>query len=372
MTQNGSDLAPPPDRRISAAYPASVGVRFRRSIKLAPGVRLNVTKTGFGVTAGGKVARYSVHSSGRRTVGLGLPGTGTYYQQSSGGGSRSGTAARATNRQQVVQAVDPIQLIPKPGLLASVAERAYHRGLLSYLGGDYAAALESFEWVLSTDPAAASASLFAGIAANSIGDTPRAIKHLESVVGSANGLPDRYQAKFLPSGLSLTLAVRITDSVTAAPEFGELAATLALAELYQSAGRLEDAIGLLQQLHESLPDPLVRLSLCDLLYADADYDAVIETSADVINESDASVETMHLRGAAVLATEHPTAALETFTAALAKTSNRETRLLNAVRFDRAIILEQLGQQKRARADLERVYAADPDFEDVKERLASLP
>ena len=345
-----------------------MGVQFRRSIKLAPGVRLNVTKTGFGVTAGGKVARYSVHSSGRRTLGLALPGTGTYYQQTSGGGSKGGTGGSRDS----APAVDPTQLIPKPGLLASVAERAYHRGLVSYLGGDYPAALESFEWVLATDPTAASASLFAGVAANAIGDPPRAIKHLESVVASANGLPDRYQTKFLPAGLSLTLVVRITDSVTAAPPFGELAAALALAELYQTAGRLEDAIGLLQQIHESLPDTLVRLSLCDLLYADSDYEAVIEISSGVTNESDVEVETMHLRGAAFLATDHPTAALETFTSALAKTSNREARLINAVRYDRAIVLEQLGQAKRARDDLERVYAADPEFEDVKERLAALP
>ena len=191
-------------------------------------------------------------------------------------------------------------------------------------------------------------------------------------MGSTSGLPDHYQAKFLPAGLSLTLAVRITDSVSAAPPFGELAAALALAELYQAAGRLEEAIGLLQQLFETLPDPLVRLSLCDLLYADGDYEAVLETSAGVTNESDVEVETMHLRGAAFLATGHPTAALETFTAALAKTTNREIRLLNAVRYDRAIVLEQLGQDKRSRHDLERVYAADPAFEDVRERLAGMP
>lgn len=56
-----------------------MGVRFRRSIEIAPGVRLNVTKTGIGATFGGKGARYSVHSSGRRTVGVSVPGTGTYY-----------------------------------------------------------------------------------------------------------------------------------------------------------------------------------------------------------------------------------------------------------------------------------------------------
>ena len=67
-----------------------------------------------------------------------------------------------------------------------------------------------------------------------------------------------------------------------------------------------------------------------------------------------------------------TVTTRTFTAALAKTSGRDGRLLNAVRYDRAIVLDQLGQRKRARADLERIYAADPAFEDVKERLAAMP
>ena len=226
-----------------------VGVRFRRSIKLAPGVKLNVTKSGFGVTTGSKVARYSVHSSGRRTVGLGLPGTGTYYQKSSVGGPSRATSSRAGGSPESV-AIDATTAIPRPGLLASGSERAYHNGLLSYLGGDHADALSSFEQVLSTDPSVTSAHLFAGIAATSIGDAARAIGHLESVVGSTAGLPDRYQAKYLPdSQFTVSIGVRITDSVTATPPFGELAASLALAELYQTAGRLEDAIGQIGRAH---------------------------------------------------------------------------------------------------------------------------
>ena len=42
-------------------------MRFRRSIKLGKGVRLNVSKSGFGLSAGVRGARCSVHSSGRRT-----------------------------------------------------------------------------------------------------------------------------------------------------------------------------------------------------------------------------------------------------------------------------------------------------------------
>jgi hypothetical protein len=52
------------------------------------------------------------------------------------------------------------------------------------------------------------------------------------------------------SVFNLSLGVRITDSIVATPEFGNLAAVLALAEAYQSAGRLEEAIGLMQQIHE--------------------------------------------------------------------------------------------------------------------------
>jgi len=42
---------------------------------------------------------------------------------------------------------------------------------------------------------------------------------------------------------------------------------------------------------------------------------------------------------------------------------------NAVRYDRALLLEQLGQSKRSRDDLERIYAVNPTFDDVKDRPA---
>jgi hypothetical protein len=56
---------------------------------------------------------------------------------------------------------------------------------------------------------------------------------------------------------------------------------------------------------------------------------------------------------------------------LAKTSGRDPELLKVVRYDRALACEAAGQRGRAKQHPERIYAADPGFEDVKERLASL-
>ena len=75
---------------------AKLGFRMRKSMKVAPGVRLSVSKSGVGASVGGKGARYSAHSSGRRTttVGSGVV-PGVYYQSSKGGGSsRSGSGSR--------------------------------------------------------------------------------------------------------------------------------------------------------------------------------------------------------------------------------------------------------------------------------------
>ena len=58
-----------------------MGFRFRKSVKIAPGVRLNIGKKSVGISAGVKGARVSVNSSGRKTTTVGIPGTGLSYQK---------------------------------------------------------------------------------------------------------------------------------------------------------------------------------------------------------------------------------------------------------------------------------------------------
>ncbi|MCE7887674.1 MAG: DUF4236 domain-containing protein [Alphaproteobacteria bacterium PRO2] len=52
-----------------------MGFRFRKSIKIIPGIRLNLSKSGPSVSVGGKGLTYNVSKKGTRTT-VGIPGTG--------------------------------------------------------------------------------------------------------------------------------------------------------------------------------------------------------------------------------------------------------------------------------------------------------
>ena len=64
-----------------------MGFRFRKSVKIAPGIKLNLGKKSASVSFGGKGARYTVSSTGRKTASVGIPGTGISYSEQNGGKS---------------------------------------------------------------------------------------------------------------------------------------------------------------------------------------------------------------------------------------------------------------------------------------------
>ncbi|MCQ4267391.1 DUF4236 domain-containing protein [Stutzerimonas degradans] len=52
-----------------------MAIRFRKSIKIAPGVRLNVSKSGISTSVGGKGATANFSKRGTRVT-VGIPGSG--------------------------------------------------------------------------------------------------------------------------------------------------------------------------------------------------------------------------------------------------------------------------------------------------------
>ena len=88
-----------------------MGFRFRKSVKIAPGVRLNIGKKSVGISAGVKGARVSVNSSGRKTTTVGLPGTGLSYSKTEKiGGSTKPKAASTPSSDE------PLETVTRPDL----------------------------------------------------------------------------------------------------------------------------------------------------------------------------------------------------------------------------------------------------------------
>ena len=75
-----------------------MATRFRKSIKIAPGVKLNINKKSIGITAGVKGAHVSVNSKGRKTTTVGIPGTGLSYTETSKIGASTDKTSNRNSR----------------------------------------------------------------------------------------------------------------------------------------------------------------------------------------------------------------------------------------------------------------------------------
>lgn len=83
-----------------------MGLRFRKSFKVAPGVKVNLNKKSTSVTFGGKGVHKTYSSSGKKTTSVGIPGTGAYYTTSSGGGS--GSKKPSSHKRISTDNLDPV------------------------------------------------------------------------------------------------------------------------------------------------------------------------------------------------------------------------------------------------------------------------
>ena len=72
-----------------------MGLGFRKSFKVAPGVRFNVSTRGVGASVGTKGLRYSVNSRGQRRTTVSIPGSGLSYSSYSSSGSKGGSSGRS-------------------------------------------------------------------------------------------------------------------------------------------------------------------------------------------------------------------------------------------------------------------------------------
>ena len=84
-----------------------MGWRFRKSIKILPGVRVNIGKNSTSISLGGRGFHRTYSSTGRVTTSIGIPGTGVYYTTSTNGNSTPMRNSRMTQFGEIANYNNP-------------------------------------------------------------------------------------------------------------------------------------------------------------------------------------------------------------------------------------------------------------------------
>jgi len=339
-----------------------MGFRFWRRIKIAPGVTLNLSKSGGSLSVGPRGAKVTVGARGRRAT-VGIPGTGLFYssrldagrgRESARGSARPATAARRLDLGFFRRLVVPAE------------ERELVEGLRELVAGNEEATRDHLRRAVHL----ADGAYLAGFLALKREELREAGIDLVAAAGKSGEL-GRYLAKY---GISATMSLPITDEVSAHVGPDLRGVLLGLVEVYQRQQRWQDAIDCLEKLRRLEPDDVVvKSSLAELLLDAHPGDKnvcqkIVRLAEGIENETPIHTALLLYRARALRGLGLGDAARETLTAALRRRKGRPDDLLKALRYERALVYEELGKRTRARAELEKLYAEDPDYEDVAARL----
>jgi tetratricopeptide (TPR) repeat protein len=346
-----------------------MSIRFRRSIKIIPGLRLNINKDSVGLSMGVRGAHYTVNSKGRRTASVGIPGTGLYATEVLSSGRKKSSRA-----QESLAATDKYLMgsnPPKPGLFAGKAERALNEFLLDIYNSEStdtptqvvekAKALRAQHDALR--PALELISFLHAITDKEL--SKEAVKWVPGLWKNREALfADSLVKKYL---IGIYPSVQISRGISTNLPYTMQTLGFMYVEVLQGDEKYDEALATLNDLE---PDALIAISTADIELSKKDFEAAIETTEDVDNEDDVSAMLLIFRGIAFRGKGLHEAALECFKRALAK-KDRSQEILHRARFERADTYIAMGKKAMAVKDLEKILVDNPSYDGVSEKLDSL-
>jgi hypothetical protein len=339
--------------------------RYRKSINLGGGVRLNLSKTGVGLSCGVPGLRYSVHSSGRRTRTVGIPGTGMYWRDDHRTHYVAPASSAARTRRPTQPGTrpnaepKPLPHRHKPGLFAPRGERQ----LFEAIDRADAAAMDKVAW--DHPELRLAAETLSGLHRTT--SDPTGARQLLAQVFATGGDPAADPFIQAYAGEPFHVKVQVVPGVVAELPIGREAVGLVLAELDHRAGDLDAGIAALEQL---ALDGHVRVALADL-YAAAGRDGdVVRLTDGITNTDEVGALLCLLRGVALRHAGHTLAARDALTEA-ARVRSRDASIRVRAFFERGQCWLAEGQRARAKQDFERVLSKDSSFPGLQEALASV-
>lgn len=364
-------------------------LRFRRQIKIAEGVKLNLSKTGASLTLGGKNLSLNIGRGGPLLT-VDLPGGFSYRKRLAESGEKK--------RQAQEAAAPPVPSGPPPALTAPAApprirpeytgdvvplaatvspqEAAFYAGCTSFVQGDFAAACQTFTPLIDS-PHRDDARFMAGVCAAYLDAHSEAISFLVDLMEQGQeplpGTEGSLVTKYLPTA---TIHIPITQSSAATLPLNMLAALFLLSELLQSQGHLDDSMQIMEEVFQRDPSlSLAQLALSDLYLQAGRYEDLFDLFSHHTPELKAtdnvSLEILYNWAVALTAKGLYDAADQVYKRALSRHKDIDPFLWRMVRYGRADLYERQGKWAMARKTFEQVFAEDPGFLDVSERIAAL-
>ena len=348
-----------------------MSLRFRRSMKLIPGVRLTFNKDSLGLSFGVPGARYTMNTKGRRTLSTGLPGTGISHVQtlSSGRNSSRSTRTEQSIQEEMLPYETPAHL--RPGLFSRKAEREFYKFLMDiYRHDSKDTPQEVFEKanVLKTTYPKLQIALDLIIFLHTMSDESfdkQKDAWAETIWTNRNQyFNDRIVLKYF-AGISPQVSV--SPGISTQEIYNIQTFSFIYVELLQHREKFAEALEIVESMDAN---QYTAISVADIEITMKDFDSAIETTEDIENEDDATAMLLILRGIAFREKEMFDGALECFKRALAKKDRSEVMKHRAL-FERAENYTRMGKKAMAIKDLEKILVDDSDYPAVNEKLAEL-
>ena len=335
--------------------------RFWRRVRLAPGVTLNLSKSTASLSFGPRGAKYTISPRGNRAT-AGIPGTGLFYtvhDRSRSSGRAGGPVAPQMAKR------DKLSLGFFQRLMTPAPERRFVDGIRALNEGEFENALTALEEAGHLPDAAWMAGMIR-LKQEDFGRAETLFQHGLDNLAELGQLFEKYE-------IAAHASLPVTADVYAHVLPRERGTRLALVEIAQFQGQHDKAMAHIEHLLKiDVTDPVVLLSFAELALDIRDgrqmWDRVVSATVDVENITPVDTAILLYRARALKLLGMPDAAIDVLTLANRRRKDRSEGLMHQIRYDRAVLYEEVGQRARARGEFKRIYAANPGFEDVRKRL----
>lgn len=305
-----------------------MGLRFRKSISLGKGARINIGKKGLGFSVGTKGARIGIGSRGAYTS-AGIPGSGLYSVNYMGKGKKS--SRTLSSAQSVSSGNFWVGLLVIIEIIIFIANPVFGLVLLVIGGVSY------YYW----------------------SKTPKQQAKKRLIKARKFFNQQKYDEAIKLLNEAKKLDVENDDIL------------YLLGASYHNFEKYDEAIKPLKSFLAKFPENIdVQMILANCYYKTEKYKEAIVILQKVPEDFEQYLKIIQLLGACFYAQKKYDLAIDVFKKAPLQKRKLDGNLME-VHYNLALIYEESGDKKNALKHLKKVYAQDVEYRDVSEKLELL-